>query len=177
MALFIVSLAVVFLTAILAYVISRLGYQGTWPPPEAPGLPLLLVVSTAIIVVSSGSMMRAMAAVQRDWLLGLQRWMLVTLVLGVSFLVVQAFAWWELIRAYLLIDGSLYAWSFYVLTGMHAAHLVGGLIPMVVVLVRAYKRRYSSENYQGVAYLSTYWHFLDIAWIALYATLMWGEAA
>jgi cytochrome c oxidase subunit 3 len=176
MAIFIISLAVVFLTTILAYVVSRLGFQGAWPPPDAPPLPALLIGSTVLIVVSSGSMLRAVASVRADRLEHLQRWIVVTFVLGVGFLVVQGLAWRELVAAHFLVDDHLYAWAFYLLTGIHAAHLLGGLVPMAVVLVRSSKRRYSSERYQGIQMLATYWHFLDLAWIGLYATLIWGAS-
>lgn len=177
MAIFIVSLAVIFLTTILAYVVSRLGFQGEWPPPDAPPLPALLIGSTVLIVVSSGSMMRAVAAVRANRLVDLQRWIIVTFVLGIGFLVVQGLAWEELVAAHFLVNDHLYAWAFYLLTGIHAAHLLGGLVPMVVVLVRSIKKRYSSERCRGVQTLATYWHFLDVAWIALYATLIWGASS
>jgi cytochrome c oxidase subunit III len=71
----------------------------------------------------------------------------------------------------------LYAWTFYFLTGLHAVHVLGGLIPMFFVTVRAARLGYTRENHRSVAYLAMYWHFLDVAWITLYLTLLWGVSS
>ncbi len=71
----------------------------------------------------------------------------------------------------------LYAWTFYVLTAMHAAHVIGGLPAMAITAFRASRASYTPENHRGIVYCAMYWHFLDGAWIVLYATLWLGSRA
>ena len=60
----------------------------------------------------------------------------------------------------------------YALTGLHVAHLIGGLIALSVVLWRAFMKKYSADNYEGLSVCATYWHFLDGLWIYLYLFLI-----
>jgi heme/copper-type cytochrome/quinol oxidase subunit 3 len=99
----------------------------------------------------------------------------VALLLGVGFLGMQAWAWIDLWRAQLHVQDNLYAWSFYVLTGLHAAHVIGGLPPLMLVWWRARNGRYSAAHPEGAVYCAMYWHFLDAVWMALYATLWLGS--
>ena len=103
--------------------------------------------------------------------------MVATLSLALVFLVVQALAWREMYSQNLAISDNLYGWTFYVLTGLHAAHVLGGLPPMVVTTVRASRGAYTPENHRGIAYCAMYWHFLDAVWVLLYATLWIGSRA
>jgi cytochrome c oxidase subunit 3 len=101
--------------------------------------------------------------------------MLATLALAIAFLVAQGFAWRELLQQQLTVSDSLYGWTFYVLTGLHALHVLGGLPPMVITTVRAARAAYTPEDHRGIAYCAMYWHFLDGVWLVLYATLWLGS--
>ena len=175
MLLFLISLWMVFAAAILAYVVIRMQNGGPWPPPEMPGLSPLLVVSTVVIIFSSITMAFAGAAARRGAATALKSWILPTVVLGVAFLVLQAIVWWKMGSEQLDISEHLYAWSFYVLTGLHGLHVIGGVIPLLLVTRRAFKFGYTKLNHRGVSYIEMYWHFLGVAWLALYATLIWGS--
>ena len=74
------------------------------------------------------------------------------------------------------IQSNLWAWTFYVLTALHALHVLGGILPMAVVTRNALQHRYTPENHRGVTYVGMYWHFLDVAWLGLYATLWWATS-
>jgi cytochrome c oxidase subunit 3 len=90
----------------------------------------------------------------------------------VIFLLLQGANWLEFylkIRATPL-EGA-YLGMFYVLTGLHAAHVVGGLIPLGIVIYRAGRGRYSRNFHPGVRYVTAYWHFLDVVWCVLFATI------
>lgn len=177
MVLFLVSLVMIFAAAILAYVVVRLQQNGPWPPPGMPELSGLFIISTIVIVVSSITMACASHAARIGANTALKTWIILTLLLGIAFLVLQAIAWIEMAMAHLDITEHLYAWSFYVLTGLHAMHVIGGVIPLLVVTIRAFKKAYSPTNHRGVAYVGMYWHFLDVAWLVLYASLLWGSRA
>lgn len=171
---FIVSLAMLFAATILGVVVVRLGDDGTWPPADLPGLPGLLAWGTVVLVVSSGTMWLADAAARRGDAPRLARWMIATFLLGLVFLVLQALAWWDLIAASVAITDHLYAWTIYVLTALHALHVLGGLGPMAVVVRRACRHGYTVDDHRGVTFIGLYWHFLDLAWLGLYATLLWA---
>jgi heme/copper-type cytochrome/quinol oxidase subunit 3 len=68
----------------------------------------------------------------------------------------------------------LYAITFYMLTGLHAAHVLGGIGALAVVLVRAWRGDYGWAWFPGVRHLATYWHFLGVVWLVLFATLWIG---
>ncbi len=173
---FIASLAMIFAATILGVVVVRLEDGGTWPPPGLPGLPALLGWSTLILLASSGTMWLAQRAAAVADAPRLSRWMTTTFVLAIAFLALQAWAWWQLIAASVGIADHLYAWTIYVLTALHAGHVLGGIGPMAVVVHHARQHRYTVENHRGVTYVGLYWHFLDAAWLGLYATLLWATS-
>ncbi|MBL9150248.1 MAG: heme-copper oxidase subunit III [Phycisphaerae bacterium] len=174
--LFILTLAIIFIATILAFVIVRVGpmNDGHWPPPDAPPLPKALLFSTLILIISDATMHVARVAARRGER-STAAWMGVTLACAFAFVATQMLAWSEAARANMIVTEDLYAWTFYVLTALHAAHVIGGIIPMAVVTARAAGGRYGPGRDDGVAYCAMYWHFLDIVWLALYATLWWGS--
>lgn len=171
--LFLIALAVLFVSTILGYVYVRVDNGSEFIPADAPPLPRLLLVSTAALMASSYTMQRALRA-GRAGGRGQGRWMLATVGLALGFLLMQAVAWYQMLEQHLHVSDSLYAWSFYVLTALHAAHVLGGLPPMLVTTARALRGRYGPGNHRGLAYCALYWHFLDAVWLLLYATLWIG---
>ena len=175
--LFLVTLGVLFMATILGYLVVRIQPDPTEPfvPPDAPRLPNLLLVSTGALMLGSLSLHGMVRAVRAGSCDRAARLAGIGLALALVFLAVQGWAWVDLWRAQLRIQESLYAWSFYVLTGLHAAHVIGGLPPLLVVWWRARRGRYSPGHPEGAVYCAMYWHFLDAVWLALYATLWLGS--
>ena len=174
MLIFIASLAMIFAAAILGFLVVRLEDDGSWPPPGMPALPWSLLLSTLILVASSVTFLRATGALRRDDERGLVRWLTGTLVLALAFLAVQTFAWWDLIGRGMDFSRHLYAWTFYFLTGLHAVHVLGGVIPLWIVTRRVRRGDRSPSVRRGIFYTAMYWHFLDVAWVVLYLTLVAG---
>jgi len=171
--LFLIALAVLFVSTILGYVYVRVDNGAAFIPEGAPPLPRLLLASTIALLLSSYTMQRALAA-GRSGRRQQGSWMLATLALAIAFLAMQGMAWWQLIAQQMHVSDSLYAWSFYVLTALHAAHVLGGLPPMILTTIRATRGAYTERNHRGIAYCAMYWHFLDGVWLLLYATLLLG---
>ncbi len=175
MAILIISLSTLFISSIAAYLLIRSKTQH-WPPPGFPAVPNSLWLSTLVILLSSFTMYAALAAIRHpaphpERKLLLRLWL--TFALGLLFLLLQIFNWFEFysaIPAHATIQGA-YLGMFYVLTALHAAHVLGGLIPMTIILHRARHARYSPNYHPGIRYLNAYWHFLDIIWIALFLVL------
>ena len=179
MVLFLISLAMVFATVVIAYVVVgvQLGQVGDWRPSGAPGLPRILVVSTILLLGSSITISlasKAAAGAAAPSTVG--RWMILTLCLVGGFLFTQGVAWADLVELDLGFTSSLYAWLFYIMTGLHALHVLGGLGPLCVVTRNAFKGKYTSDAYsrRGLVYCGMYWHFIDAAWVILYLALWWG---
>ena len=87
----------------------------------------------------------------------------------------QAFNWLELVTGDVGPGTGLYGFTFFMLTGLHAAHVVGGLVPLGITLVRAFLGKYTWGAYGGVRNVALYWHFLDFVWLVLFAVLWFGS--
>ena len=179
MVLFLISLAMVFATVVIAYVVvgMQLAREGDWRPPGAPGLPHILIASTFLLLGSSGTISLAIRSAARSGSPArVGGWMILTLCLVGGFLVTQGVAWGILVESDLGFSSSLYAWLFYIMTGLHALHVLGGLGPLCIVTRHAYQGRYRSDpiSRRGLVYCGMYWHFIDAAWVILYLTLWWG---
>lgn len=175
---FLAVLALLFLSAIFGYLFVRIENAATWMQGSPPPPPAILLSSTAALLLSSWTMHCALRAAQRgDKTQG--KWMLATLALALLFLVLQAFAWVQLIQLHLAnpFTTGLYAWMFYVLTGLHALHVFGGLVPLCATTARARRCEYGPNDFGGALYTAMYWHFLDGAWIVLYITLLLGSSS
>ena len=174
--LFIASLAMLFAATLVGFLVIRLGTAEAWP--ELPPLPAGLRLSTFVLIASSATLWAA-AFVARRRTSGVGLAMLATLVLGVVFLVVQTVCWIEWLApvadAWPESGEARFALtSFYVTTGLHALHVIGGLIPMAVVTGRALRGQYGPESHDGVDQIGRYWHFLDAVWVVLYVSLLFG---
>ncbi len=170
MRLFLASLSVLFAASITAYLVVR-ARAATWPPPDMPSLPSGLWLSTAIILASSLTVQRALSSARRDRRAQIYYGLLLTSALGVAFLFTQAINWWRLLAAHVTAGVNLYAFTFFTLTGLHAAHVIGGLIPLIIVTARARRGLYSSRFHPGVYYCTAYWHFLDIVWLVMFSLI------
>ncbi len=170
MMVFIVALSMFFGASIAIYLLMREMHQ-PWPPRGFPALPASLWLSTLDIVFSSITLQGAVLAARRDDKIGLRRDLLAALVLGLGFLALQAYAWyaiWRQVAGVAADLSSTYLKMFYTLTGLHAVHVLGGLVPLVMVTVAAYRGMYGRKKHAAVRYTAIYWHFLDAVWCALF---------
>jgi heme/copper-type cytochrome/quinol oxidase subunit 3 len=176
MRLFLLSLGILFAATLIGYGVVRLELGPA--AVEVPPLPGLLWLSTVLLLASSGSIQVALGAARSGRPDRLVAAMAATTLLGVAFLAVQSVSW--LRWAGPLVAGlreqrqAFLVAAFYVLTGIHAAHVLGGLVPLAVVTRRAAARRYGPAEHGGVLHCAMYWHFLDAVWLALFGTLLLG---
>jgi cytochrome c oxidase subunit 3 len=170
MKLFLASLGVLFAASIVGYLVVR-SRSEAWPPPDMPHLPAGLWLSTLILLVSSGTIQFALASIRRDRKTALSAGMSLTLLLGVAFLVTQAINWLRLIDAHVTPAAHMFAFTFFMLTGLHAAHVIGGLIALAIVTTKALRRRYADDYHPGVIYCTMYWHFLDAVWLIMFVLI------
>jgi cytochrome c oxidase subunit 3 len=155
------SIFAFFTALIIAYV-----WRSQTPPFwDAIRLPLTLWLSTGIIVASSVPFEAARRVYRRGNNRLAARLFVVTACLGAGFLASQVTAWRELVREGAYMSQNPHSSFFYLFTGLHAAHLVGGLVMLLVILFRKYPRR---ELVDVVVY---YWHFLGVLWLVLFGVL------
>jgi cytochrome c oxidase subunit 3 len=168
MFLFIASEIMLFGAFFTAYFFVRVVNGTPWPTPPFH-LPVFVAgVNTAILVTSSFTMHWALQSIKRDNHAGLKAGMLLTFLLGLTFLVTQA-------REYSRIgfntgDGA-FATIFFCLTGLHGAHVFVGLTLLLFTTVRAFRGHFSSAHHHGVEIPGIYWHFVDVMWIVVYTTV------
>ncbi|GEL48270.1 putative cytochrome c oxidase subunit 3 [Cellulomonas hominis] len=115
--------------------------------------------------VRSGSVLNV-----RGW--GMNEWMTLTYVMGAFFIGGQIFEYAELVHEGLTISSSPYGSVFYLTTGFHGLHVVGGLIAFLFLLGRSFTaKRFGHHEATTAIVTSYYWHFVDVVWIALFATI------
>jgi len=138
-------------------------------------LPSGFYFSTGIILLSSLTINLALTAAKKDKLQAISMWLIVTFILGLAFAVAQYNAWGELYvnKIYFAGKQSNSSGSFlYVITGLHIAHLLGGLLYLSGIIVRSLKQQFNSQNLLKLKLIGIYWHFLDLLWIYLFIFLM-----
>jgi cytochrome c oxidase subunit 3 len=175
MRLFLLSLGMLFAAAVIGYATIRIA-GGPESASTLPPLPRGLWLSTLLLLAGSASVQIALGAARRDRQGWLRACLSATVLLGTAFLLVQGacwIAWAPAMREALHGAAGTYVLTgFYVLTGLHGLHVLGGLVPLVVVTRRAWAGCYAPHACAGVTYLATYWHFLDAMWLVLFATLL-----
>ena len=130
-------------------------------------------INTLILVSSSVTCQMGVLAAERGDIRGMQRWYMLTFVLGAIFIGGQVFEYAHLIQVEgLTLSSSAYGSAFYLTTGFHGLHVVAGLVAFLFVLARSYaSRRYGHEQATAAIVTSYYWHFVDVVWIALFFTI------
>jgi cytochrome c oxidase subunit 3 len=171
MLLFISSEVMFFGGLFATYFNARASFQGEWgPPPPAEHLEILPIALpiTIILLVSSLTMHFGVRAIARGNSGRLRLWLAVTLLLGIVFLIGQAYDYTVL--GFGISDG-VFGTVFYTLTGFHGAHVFGGVVGLTILAVRAGTGQFSARNHVAVEAVSYYWHFVDVVWVALFTTL------
>ncbi|HRI97737.1 MAG TPA: heme-copper oxidase subunit III [Nocardioides sp.] len=140
-------------------------------------------VNTTILVLSSLTCQLGVFAAERGqvgrtgsifhvrgW--GLREWFILTYVMGAVFIAGQVTEYSSLVQEHVTLSSSAYGSMFYLTTGFHGLHVTGGLIAFLLVLGRTYvARRFTHEQAVSAIVVSYYWHFVDVVWIALFATI------
>ena len=165
-----VSIGMLFAGLTSGYIVRR--ETGNWLKFE---LPPQFWASTAIILVSSITMNWAMQSIKKGNTKTLTQAILATFLLGLAFIFCQFLAWGALVKANIVVMGaqSYASGSYlYIISGLHIAHILGGLLALLIVFFKARAQKYSAQNYNGVKLCATYWHFLDGLWIYLFIFLL-----
>ena len=135
-------------------------------------LPSLLWPNTAILLLSSVAIDLSRRAIRRNDVQSMKRWLTVGGLLGLAFLLGQLAAWRQLVNAGVYLPSTLQSSFFYILTGLHGLHLMGGIVALAIVFAMALKNRLSAFRYEPLNLCATYWHVMDGLWIYLFLLLL-----
>lgn len=168
---FIASEVMLFGSFFTAYFFARVVVAPEAWPPEPFELPVYLAfLNTVILVTSSFTMHWALQSIKRSNRSGLVAGLLLTFLLGLTFLLIQAR---EYTRLGFPPGENAFASAFYGLTGLHGAHVFVGLNLLLYALIRAVRGHYGprAHDHLGVEIPGIYWHFVDVMWIVVYVTV------
>jgi len=162
------SIAMLFTSLSSAYIV-RAGSAGDW---FRLAMPRAVLVSTALILISSGAFQMAKRKMNADLPSASFRWLLVTGVFGVLFVGSQILAWKQLAAQGIFLTSNPHSSFFYLLTATHAVHVIGGLLAVAFLLIRSQGKRVISERRRAATdAVAIYWHFMDALWIYLFLLL------
>jgi heme/copper-type cytochrome/quinol oxidase subunit 3 len=155
---------------ISAYLFYRSRSQSGPTPEDVYNIPFTSVTSF-ILLMSSLTMVLALAAILRGDYRRLRVWLLATALFGATFIGGQVFEFTEFYREGLTLDRNLFGSTFFVLTGFHGAHVTAGIIWLVSLWGLAVQGRLTTGDSEKVEIAGLYWHFVDVVWIVIFTVV------
>lgn len=173
----IASIVMMFAGLTSAYMVRQA--QGQWRHFQMPDV---FWVSTLAILASSVTFFLGIRAFKQRHMRRFRNLLIVTILLGISFMLLQTFGFYELISVpqALIIDGQQAGESvvlvsgnpsesfLFIIFGLHLLHILGGIVALTIVFLKAYSRRVKIYKSTGLEITATYWHFVDLLWIYLF---------
>ena len=144
---------------------------GPWP--DAHLNIVLSTTITTILVASSFTAQFGVWAAERGDVKKLRKWFFISFLLGAIFIIGQGYEYYELIvHEGLTMRSSAYGSMFFLTTGFHGLHVLGGLFAFLLVLGRTYAaKRFTHQQATSAIVVSYYWHFVDVVWVGLFASI------
>ncbi len=172
--LFLVSLGLFFAASLLVFILTDLSRPPEYPPVSKPP-PLAMWLSTVLLLLAGMAVERAAWNARRGLVDEVRRWVKVTFLASIAFVAVQSHAILRLFHEHELslrtphlgMEGVTFC-----LIAIHAAHVVGGLVPLGALAWRATYGRLGLEHLPSVRGCAAYWHFLEAVWVAMFATFL-----
>ncbi len=165
--LFMVTVVMIFAALTSAYIVRQA--EGNWLDYE---LPEIFWFTSAIVVLSSISLQWSYHAAKKDSFISLRIGMACTLLLGIAFLVGQWYSWVALVDREVFFVGNPAGSFLYVFTGLHAVHLISGVIFLFIVLISSFRYKVHAKSLDVMEMVTTYWHFLGGLWLYLFMFLL-----
>ena len=167
------SSELMFFAALFAMYFTIRSVQGAdnWPPPDVHLAVGYSAIFTTILVLSSVTCQIGVFAAERGDVYALRRWFTLTLLMGAAFVGGQLNEYRVQYSEGNQLNTDGYGSVFYLTTGFHGLHVTAGLFAFLIVLGRSMIGRYTPEKATSAIVVSYYWHFVDVVWIGLYATI------
>lgn len=158
----------IFTIFVVAY-IYYIGRSASGPTPRILDVPIL---NTVCLLSSSLTIWLAERAIERGRMRAFGAWWALTMLLGIKFLLGTATEWRQLIvHEGLTIRTNLFGTTFYSLVGLHATHVVVGLVGLSLVMLFTLMGRVEQRHAERIQVLSLYWHFVDAVWVVVFITV------
>ena len=169
--LFLASEVMFFTGLIGSYIVLRQA-QPSWPAPSTVLNIPLTAFNTFILICSSATLVKGLSSAQEGDQEGMQVGLFLTVLLGATFLMIQAHEYHELLHEkHFTPAASIFGACFFTMTGFHGMHVLVGVICMFVVFIKSLRGAYTKTEYRGIEVVGLYWHFVDLVWIILFTIL------
>jgi heme/copper-type cytochrome/quinol oxidase subunit 3 len=165
--LFLGSECLLFGGLISTYMLYRGRHSGSLGPDQIYDIPFTSV-SSFVLLMSSLTMVMAVSAISRRDVRNAKVWLVITALLGATFVGGQAYEFSSFYREGLGFTTSLFSSSFYTLTGFHGVHVTVGIIMLLSLTGMITKERVPGDKSEVVELVGLYWHFVDIVWIVIF---------
>lgn len=161
------SIVMMFAGLTSAYIVKR--NMANWVPYD---LPVIFWYSTATIILSSITMRMSENYFKQKEMALYRKWMIITTVLGVLFVIMQIIGFTQLWSDGITLTKNVSYSFLYVIVGLHAAHVIAGVIALLIIFAKAFSTKQKSYSAVPIEMMSTYWHFVDLLWIYLLVFLL-----
>ncbi len=165
--LFMVTVVMIFAAMTSAYIVRQ--SEGNWLEYD---LPQIFWYTSGIVVLSSVFLQYGYISAKKDNLIGLKIGLLGAVILGIAFLIGQWYSWVALVDEEVFFVGNPSGSFLYVFTGLHALHLISGVIFLIIVLISSFSYQIHSKAMVRMEMATTYWHFLGGLWLYLFMFLL-----
>ncbi|TXE12470.1 heme-copper oxidase subunit III [Algoriphagus aquimarinus] len=165
--LFLVTIVMIFAALTSAYIVRQ--SEGNWLEYD---LPTIFWYTSGIVILSSVCLQYAYSAAKKDNLAGLRVGLSLSVLFGVAFLVGQWYSWVALVDENVFFVGNPSGSFLYVFTGLHAVHLISGVIFLIIVLISTFRYKVHSKSMNTLEMATTFWHFLAALWLYLFMFLL-----
>ena len=163
----IASIVMMFAGLTSAYIVKR--NLANWITFD---LPSIFWFSTATIIVSSLTILLSRNYFKQGEMLQYRRWLTITMILGIAFITMQVFGFIHLWNSGFTLTRNVSFSFLYVIVGLHALHVVAGVIALLVMFLRTFSTRRKVYSSLPIEMMGTYWHFVDFLWIYLLVFLV-----
>jgi len=161
-----------FFLALTSSFVVRKGLSNDWAPLS---LPPVLWVNTLVLVASSLTLELGRRGLRRGVRAEFRRWWSLTTGMGLAFLVGQVLAWQQLVQAGFYMATNPSSAFFYLMTGAHGLHVLGGVIALLFVGFRRWEGRPGMQPVTAAKVAGIYWHFMGVLWVYLFLLLLLGQ--
>lgn len=163
------SIIMMFAGLTSAYIVK--GEQPGWTTVVVPKI---FYYSTAVMLISSLTMQVALKSFKERNMKQYRTLLTITAVLGIAFIGMQIIGFKDLFQSGVKLEGGSGAGQFlYIIFGLHALHVLGGAVALLIMFFKAFSAKIRSYNTVPVEVVSTYWHFVDLLWIYLFVFFLW----
>jgi cytochrome c oxidase subunit 3 len=142
--------------------------KGSLPGWTEVQIPAVFYYSTAVILFSSVTIQMALKAFKERGMAQYRKLVTVTIILGTVFIALQIIGFSQMYRAGVAMAGSGSGVFLYIIFGLHGLHVLGGVIALLVMFIKAFSSRIRNYNPVPVELAATYWHFVDVLWLYLF---------